>query len=107
MSRFVVGMGHSTSAMIRNGRAIPRPFRAQRYTADDPRKARPPHTSRERENSATDGLVSYFPGPGVSFGGTPMTFTPEPRATSIACTTRSYFTLGSPFTKMIFSGRGS
>ena len=45
--------------------------------------------------------------PGVSFGGTPMTFTPAPRATSIASITSAYFTSGSPFTKMIFSGRGS
>lgn len=44
---------------------------------------------------------------GVSFGGMPMIFTPEPRATSIAKMTSAYFTSGEPFTKMIFSGRGS
>ena len=43
----------------------------------------------------------------TSFGVMPMTFTPEPRATSIAQITSEYFTAGSPFTKMIFSGRGS
>lgn len=56
---------------------------------------------------ARAGGPCYLPPPGVSFGGTPMTFTPDPRDTSIACTTRSYFTFGSPFTKMIFSGRPS
>jgi hypothetical protein len=49
--------------------------------------------------------LSYWAG--VSFGETPMTFTPAPRATSIAKITSEYFALGSPFTKMIFSGRGS
>jgi len=53
--------------------------------------------------------VRYFLGasPGMSFGGTPMTFTPAPRAMSIASMTSAYFTFGSPLTKMIFSGRGS
>jgi hypothetical protein len=41
----------------------------------------------------------------ASFGETPMTFTPAPRATSIAKITSEYFTFGSPLTKMIFSGR--
>jgi hypothetical protein len=44
---------------------------------------------------------------GVSFGDIPMTFTPAPRATSIAKITSEYFTFGSPFTKMIFSVRPS
>ena len=57
--------------------------------------------------SGTIRPIDYFVEPGVSFGGTPMTFTPEPRAMSIAWTTRSYFTSGEPFTKMTFSGRGS
>lgn len=43
----------------------------------------------------------------MSFGGTPMTFTPDPLAMSIASMTCWNFTVGSPFTKMIFSGRGS
>jgi hypothetical protein len=49
--------------------------------------------------------LSYWAG--VSFGETPMTLTPAPRATSIAKITSEYLALGSPFTKMIFSGRGS
>ena len=44
---------------------------------------------------------------GDSFGDTPMTFTPAPRAASIAKITSEYLTFGSPFTKMIFSGRPS
>jgi len=43
----------------------------------------------------------------TSFGVAAMTLTPEPRATSIAAITSWYLTLGSPFTKMILSGRGS
>src|SRR6266852_1671012 len=46
---------------------------------------------------------SYF----TSLGVMPITFTPEPRATSIAQITSEYFTAGSPLTKMILSGRGS
>jgi hypothetical protein len=46
---------------------------------------------------------SYF----TSFGVAAITLTPEPRATSIAAITSEYFTAGSPFTKMILSGRGS
>lgn len=42
-----------------------------------------------------------------SFGDMPMTLTPAPRATSIAKITSEYLTLGSPLTKMIFSGRPS
>ena len=38
-------------------------------------------------------------------GGTPMTLTPAPRAWSMAQITLEYFTVVSPFTKMIFSGR--
>ena len=49
----------------------------------------------------------YVDGDGDSFGDTPMTFTPAPRATSIAKITSEYLTFGSPFTKMIFSGRPS
>lgn len=44
---------------------------------------------------------------GWSFGDTPITFTPAPRATSIAKITSEYLTFGSPFTKMTFSGRPS
>lgn len=44
---------------------------------------------------------------GCSFGDTPITFTPAPRATSIAKITSEYLTFGSPFTKMTFSGRPS
>jgi hypothetical protein len=46
---------------------------------------------------------SYF----TSFGVAAITLTPAPRATSIAMITSEYFTAGSPFTKMILSGRGS
>ena len=45
--------------------------------------------------------------PGVSFGGTPITLTPAPREMSIASMISPYFTPAEPFTKMIFSGRGS
>jgi len=41
------------------------------------------------------------------FGVTPMTLTPAPRAWSMAKITCWYFTVGSPFTNMILSGRGS
>lgn len=53
--------------------------------------------------------VRYFDAvpPGVSFGGMPMTFTPDPRATSIASMMSEYFARGEPFTKITFSGRGS
>ena len=80
--------------------------RVERYTADDPRKVRPPYAVLP---SGTIGPIdSYFVvEPGVSFGGTPMTLTPAPREMSIAWMIRSYFTSGEPFTKMIFSGRGS
>ena len=37
--------------------------------------------------SSDVGVSVYLPAPGVSLGGTPMTFTPAPRATSIAWTT--------------------
>jgi hypothetical protein len=43
----------------------------------------------------------------TSFGVVAITLTPAPRATSIAIITSEYFTVGSPFTKMILSGRGS
>jgi hypothetical protein len=46
---------------------------------------------------------SYF----TSFGVVAITFTPAPRATSIAAITSWYFTVGSPLTKMILSGLGS
>jgi len=49
--------------------------------------------------------VIYLPEPGVSFGGIPMIFTPEPRAKSIASMMSPYFTPGTPLMKMIFSGR--
>jgi hypothetical protein len=55
-------------------------------------------------------LIYFVVGAGAapaSFGGIPMTFTPAPRETSIAQMTSWYFTAGSPFTNMIFSGRGS
>ena len=53
----------------------------ERYTADDPRKVRPPYVTLP---SGTIRPIGYFAVPGVSFGGTPMTFTPEPREMSIA-----------------------
>src|SRR6185437_15918521 len=74
------------------------------YTADEPRRVRPPYTRTRTARSA------YFAGaaePGVSFGGTPSTTTPAPRATSIASITSAYFTSGEPFTNMIFSFRGA
>ena len=43
----------------------------------------------------------------TSLGGTPMTFTPAPRAMSIAKITSWYSASFAPFTKMILSGRGS
>ena len=96
----VVLMRHALPAAV-TGHEWP-----QRYTADDPRKVRPPYDT-EGCRMIAPAIRRYFPEPGVSFGGTPMTFTPAPREASIACTTCPYFDFGSPFTKMIFSGRGS
>ncbi len=57
---------------------------------------------------ADRGSVPVTYGAAASFGDTPITFTPAPRATSIAKMTCEYLTpLGAPLTKMIFSGRGS
>ena len=79
--------------------------RAETLYGGRPDKVRPPHTNKDLLEPSEE---RYFAAaPGVSFGGTPMTLTPEPRDTSIACTTWPYFTFGSPFTKMIFSGRPS
>lgn len=55
---------------------------------------------RRAGHEAATGSSSYF-------GGIPITLTPAPRATSIACTTSWYFTVGSPFTNMILLGRPS
>src|SRR3954471_5861471 len=79
--------------------------RVKRRTADAPGRVRPPYS-----DPFGTARASYFAAgapPGVSLGGTPMTLTPDPRAMSIASITSPYFTFGSPFTKMIFSGRGS
>ncbi len=43
----------------------------------------------------------------TSFGVMAITFTPDPRATSIALITSEYLTAGSPLMKMILSGLGS
>lgn len=85
------------------------------YTADAPQRVRPPYQySLTRKRELAVSARHYFAGaaaapalPGTSFGGIPITFTPAPRATSIAKMTWEYFTPGEPFTKMIFSGRGS
>jgi hypothetical protein len=66
----------------------------------------PPPLSLARYSNRRPISPFYVDGAG-SFGDTPMTFTPAPRATSIAKITSAYLTFGSPFTKMIFSGRPS
>ena len=79
----------------------------KRYGGRD-RKVCPPYPQSELGNPYFAGGAAPAPVlPGVSLGGTPMTFTPAPRATSIASIMSAYFTPGTPFTKMIFSGRGS
>lgn len=97
-------MGGDSSSMCLGGALVKLP--------DVIRRTPPERFVRRITQSLPAGLVSrslghYAPAPGVSFGGTPMTFTPDPRATSIAWTIWPYFAFASPFTKMIFSGRPS
>ena len=66
--------------------------------------ALPPPLSLGRNSDRRPIALLYVDG-AASFGETPMTLTPAPRATSIAKITSEYLTFGSPFTKMIFSGR--
>ena len=63
----------------------------------------PPLFLPERQPDRRAITSSYF----TSLGGTPITLTPAPRATSIAWITSEYLTFSSPLTKMTFSGRGS
>ena len=77
----------------------------ERYTAGDPERVRPPYCFQEPASLQLP--VPPAAGAAASFGGTPMTFTPDPRATSIAQITSWYLTVGHPLTKMILSGRGS
>jgi hypothetical protein len=80
-----------------------------------PRDAPKRYGGRPGKGSSAVAVAARVPGrslpglrpPRTYFGGTPMTFTPAPRETSIAQMTSWYFTALSPFTKMILSGRGS
>ena len=95
-----LGLGNESIGGCCRATAAPRDMES--YTADDPKRVRPPH-----ENPASERYFAAGAAPGVSLGGIPMILTPAPRATSIAKMTSPYGTPGAPFTKMIFSGRGS
>ena len=62
----------------------------------------PPPLSLARNTDRRPILIGRYD---PSLGDMPITLTPAPRDTSIAKITSSYFTFGSPLTKMIFSGR--
>jgi len=92
-------------------RRIMREIRRSDDWSQDKKKDQCVHEQRRNDPSPILFLLELLPESRItrsyftSFGVEAITLTPAPRAASIAAITSEYFTVGSPLTKMILSGR--